>query len=219
MRNCVSWVALGCLVLAGCGDDDGLTPDAGDVGADIEPDVEREDCTGVVVAAVVGGECGGFTPCETGAQCARVAEEDTGFCRQICVPNTCEGICQADQECITLAESPGTGVCVERLVGTVQAYEACSDADGCAEPYQCLVGSASAVSGVCLPPCDEAEGCIDHNSRAGHCVIRVGSGSARLSYCAAECSAPGADDECAGDMQCLDTGAGTAVCAFPSTGG
>lgn len=218
MRNLVSLVALGCLVLVGCGDETDVTPDAGDVGADVMPDVEPEDCTGITVAAVVGGECGGFTPCVTGAQCARVAEEGTGFCRQICVPNTCESVCQSGQECITLAESPGTGVCVERLVGTVQAYEECTDSDGCAEPYQCLVGSVSADAGVCLPPCDEANGCIAHNGRSGECVIRVSAGAETTSYCAAECSAPGADDECAGGMQCLDTGAGSSVCAFPTPG-
>ena len=210
MRIHLALAALCAVGMASCGDEDTPEPD---VGVDVGPDVPPEDCTGVDIALVVGDECGGPARCGSGTQCAQVGDELSGFCRQICIPGTCESICQAGEECATLAESPGTGVCVERRLGSVQAYEVCSDDEPCADPYSCLVRSASAQDGVCLPPCDPGVGCTEHNGRAGECRIRVESGSSAVSYCAALCPS-GSDDDCPGEMSCLETESGTTVCAY-----
>ena len=209
-------VAVLCAAFVACGDDVTHVDDVA-VGADVGPDAPIEDCTGVVIAAVVGGDCGGTDRCERGTECAQVAGEDQGYCRQLCIPGTCESLCRADEECATLAEAPGTGVCVPRQVGTVQAYEVCTDADACAEPYSCLVRTAESATGVCLPSCVPEDGCIAHNGRAGECRIRVESASGPTSYCAALCPS-GSDEECPGEMSCLATESGSTVCAFGSDG-
>jgi hypothetical protein len=204
-------VAVSALAVASCGDD--FAPVL-DVGVDVGSDVPLEDCTGISIALVVGGECGGAVRCDAaGTQCAQVGDDLTGLCRQICIPGACESVCQAREECATLVESPGTGVCVARQVGTVQAYEVCSDSSPCADPYSCLVGDLSSSEGVCLPPCDPADGCVVHNGRAGECRIPVQSGTGAVDYCAALCPS-GSDDECPGEMSCLETESRSMVCAY-----
>lgn len=204
------------LLTAGCGDDTSTPSDAGTdlIDAGDVSDATVEECDGVVVADSPGAACGGFTPCGEGLQCSRLdASEEEGVCRQVCVPEQCESVCQGEEVCVPLNESPGTGVCAEPPTGTRAAYETCSeDAGFCDGTLTCLVGSAAATEGVCLPECVD-DACVPIDGREAQCVIRVGEGADQRSYCAPACSAVGADDECPGDMACFASGPGF-VCAF-----
>lgn len=216
-------VALFVFALAACGGDDG--GGAADAGADSPPgdagdviadsDTWVENCEGVPVAVSPGAPCGGFTPCGAGLQCSRLdAGDEEGVCRQVCVPRQCERVCGDDEVCVPLTDSPGSGVCVDMPSGARTGYETCSDAVGfCEASLTCLVGAAGAEEGVCLPDCTDAE-CPTVDGRGAQCVIRVNDGGTARSYCAPECSAVGADEECPGDMQCFESGPGF-VCAFP----
>lgn len=206
-------VAALCLAFVGCSDD---APSEPDVAADIDigPDAPLEDCTGVPIAVVVGDACGATDTCsDRAAECAELAGEDGASCRQLCIPSTCESVCQDTEECAPLAGSPGTGVCVPRPVGTVQAYEICTDPEPCADPYECLVHDADAVEGVCVPRCEQGEGCIDQNGRSGQCVVFVEWPSGTQFYCGPDCPTE-SDAECPGEMRCVDPGRGPHVCVF-----
>ena len=214
----ITLVLMGVACWAACEDSAGpLGPgDAGlDVGVDVVEDAFVERCEGIVEATRLGDPCGGFDPCGEGAQCARLdSSVDEGVCRQLCVPGTCESVCGQSEVCVPLAEAPGTGVCADALTGPRSAYEECSASLGyCLAGLTCLVGSAGATAGVCLPSCDDGSDCATEDA-SGQCVIRVSSTTGTLSYCAPSCAGPEATS-CPGAMRCLASGDGH-VCAFSS---
>lgn len=216
MNRVAKWLVLGTVVALGaCGDDNSPVP--GDAGADVGTDAIVENCDNVTIAAETGASCGGVTPCDAGLECSRLDEAEEPICRQVCIPDTCESVCTGDEQCIPITDSPGTGVCGVPPTGEQGAYEPCSDTDGyCSSAYECLIGSAAATGGVCLPPCVE-DGCPEIDGRGGQCVVRVSSPDGDLSFCAPACSAEGMNEECPADMECRASGSGF-VCVFGTAG-
>ncbi len=204
MRYWVLAATIGMVFGLGCGDDGGQ-PDVGtDAGLDVGGDASVEQCDGIVVADEPGVPCDG--PCGEGLQCSRVQNDEEALCRQVCVPDTCESVCAEGQSCSPIEGTPGVGVCADPVVGARVAYETCGTVPGfCADDLRCTIGSATAETGVCLPPCVD-DACAPMSGYDGTCAIVVPVDGEEIRYCTPTCETPGSAEECPGDMVCADRG-------------
>ena len=100
---------------------------------------------------VPGGSCNDASECRSYEGCV-VAADGSGECRTLCT--VFENGCSSGESCVIgatygVADS-GLMYCLE--VGTVDLWQACGAADGCAAELSC-------INGTCVPNCDDEHPC------------------------------------------------------------
>ena len=209
---------------------------AGCVGGSNEVVIDGVDGGGVVaceripLASAVGALCrAGSADCGTGAFCTLDAWSGERRCRQLCLPEACEGTCGPSERCARpwlpdgqapevldldgdgVAES-APGVCRAEQTEPAPSFAMCGGSDALALRRGCDGGGLCArffevsVAGTCLPSCEGD--CLPVDGYVPSC-FDVGDAVRR---CLLECSDELYASDCPTGMFCRPVQEGFALC-------